>query len=55
MRPYAALVRTVSERARDNGAHDATDAIEVTASPDAARQKIAAARSVLALTRSRRR
>jgi len=54
-RSVAALVRAVSERARNNDANDANDAIEVTASADAARQKIAAARSVLALTRSRRR
>jgi uncharacterized membrane protein YccC len=51
-RSVAALVGTVAERARSD---DHTDAIEVTAAALAARQKIAAARSVLALTRTRRR
>jgi uncharacterized membrane protein YccC len=51
-RSVAALVRVVAERARND---DAGDAIEVTAAAAAARQKISAARSVLALTRSRRR
>ncbi len=48
----AALVRAVAERVRSG---DRTDAIELTAAALAAREKIAAARSVLALTRTRRR
>ena len=51
-RSVAALVRAVAERVRDD---DRSDAIEVTAAALAAREKIAAARSVLALTRTRRR
>jgi uncharacterized membrane protein YccC len=51
-RSVAALVGAVAERARYR---DPTDAIEVTADALAAREKIAAARSVLALTRTRRR
>jgi uncharacterized membrane protein YccC len=51
-RSVAALVRVVAERARHR---DPSDAIGVTAAAQAAREKIAAARSVLALTRSRRR
>ena len=51
-RSVAALVRAVSDRSRND---DAGDAIEVTASAHAAREKISAARSVVALTRSRRR
>ncbi|HEY1988580.1 MAG TPA: FUSC family protein [Acidimicrobiales bacterium] len=51
-RSVAALVRAVAARVRSG---DRSDAIEVTAAAQAAREKIAAARSVLALTRSRRR
>ncbi|HWE67909.1 MAG TPA: FUSC family protein [Acidimicrobiales bacterium] len=51
-RSVAALARVVAERVRYR---DRTDAIEVTTAAIAAREEIAAARSVLALTRSRRR